>query len=391
MNFVITVHTYWPRKDGVQYVTQYLAEGLVKNGHQVTVITSQSQKKQVISEIHNGVLIMRPFLKTHYSIFVSGKNKYCKLVLDELVKSDCLINCCVQSPNNNVLLSVFKKIDCPKILYMHGMHNFRLPSQKVNFSYKLKHCALNIRWWLFYKWHRQKFLNYDAMIDIHEKSLAVSFMKEMGYKKPIYILQNAVENFENIEINGNDLHDAPLLDEKYFLYVANFVPGKNQELLIRSYIEVPDKQGYKLVLIGKSSEYSKKMIQLIKEKDTKNEVFLFEDISRELTMKYIKNCRCAVMSSLSEVFPIFICEAIMCAHPYISMNVGCVKQIPGGIIVENGQEMTQALQKIISDNELEKKLSFDGYTYAKNNLLQSEKIKEFEKILMKETKGNIIF
>ena len=39
MKIVFTVHTYYPNKDGVQYVTQYLAEGLAKLGHDITVIT----------------------------------------------------------------------------------------------------------------------------------------------------------------------------------------------------------------------------------------------------------------------------------------------------------------------------------------------------------------
>ena len=44
MKIVFTTHTYWPRKDGVQYVTQYLAEGLAKDGHEVIVFTPQNIK-----------------------------------------------------------------------------------------------------------------------------------------------------------------------------------------------------------------------------------------------------------------------------------------------------------------------------------------------------------
>ena len=38
LNIVFTAHTYYPNKDGVQMVTQYMAEGLAKLGHNVTVI-----------------------------------------------------------------------------------------------------------------------------------------------------------------------------------------------------------------------------------------------------------------------------------------------------------------------------------------------------------------
>ena len=45
MKILITVSTYYPKNDGVQNVTQYLAEGLCKLGNDVTVITSNRGEK----------------------------------------------------------------------------------------------------------------------------------------------------------------------------------------------------------------------------------------------------------------------------------------------------------------------------------------------------------
>lgn len=39
MKIGISVVTYYPDENGVQFVTQKLAEGLILNGHEVTVIT----------------------------------------------------------------------------------------------------------------------------------------------------------------------------------------------------------------------------------------------------------------------------------------------------------------------------------------------------------------
>lgn len=52
MKIVFTVHTYYPEKNGVQVVTEYLAEGLAKKGHDIHVITSLvsgEKKKQFIT------------------------------------------------------------------------------------------------------------------------------------------------------------------------------------------------------------------------------------------------------------------------------------------------------------------------------------------------------
>lgn len=46
MKILISVHTYYPDKNGVQMVTQYIAEGLAKK-HEVKVIT---ELKKIILE-----------------------------------------------------------------------------------------------------------------------------------------------------------------------------------------------------------------------------------------------------------------------------------------------------------------------------------------------------
>ena len=57
MKIIITVNTYYPLKDGVQFVTQYHAENLAKRGHDVIVFTTNHDNSS--EEIYNGVKIIR--------------------------------------------------------------------------------------------------------------------------------------------------------------------------------------------------------------------------------------------------------------------------------------------------------------------------------------------
>ena len=59
MKIVVTVHTYWPARNGVQYVTQYLCEGLAAKGHDVTVITVVPNPEETSREEPIGVHIVR--------------------------------------------------------------------------------------------------------------------------------------------------------------------------------------------------------------------------------------------------------------------------------------------------------------------------------------------
>ena len=58
MNILIAVKNYWPSSGGVQSVTKYMAEGLVKKGHQVSVLT-RMEPNTPIEEEYNDVKIFR--------------------------------------------------------------------------------------------------------------------------------------------------------------------------------------------------------------------------------------------------------------------------------------------------------------------------------------------
>lgn len=381
MKIVFTTHAYWPKKNGVQYVNQYMAEGLVHLGHEVLVITNHTDSKEERQYEHNGVKIIDLYLKTRYSIFYFGKKEYVERVLNLVNKCDCLINVCVQAPNNNVLLPFLKKISCKKILYMHGMHDFKhVKISSSSLRYYFWHIFMNIRWRLFYYMNRYNFLEYDHMIDIHNKSDTIQFMKKLGYKKNIVIISNAVEDFDKIQINTNDTSNLKYLDTPFFLNIANFTELKNQAMIIEAFNMIREQTDYNLVLIGGASDYSRYIEQLVNKYSLNDRVLILKDYNREDTIKYIKCAKCGILSSHKEVFPIFIGETIACKHPYISTDVGCLRNIPGGILVNNVEEMASAMLSI-QDQFRYDELSSLGYRYALDNLKQSTKIAKLNDLI----------
>lgn len=377
MKIIITVHTYWPDRNGVQYVTQYLAEGLAQNGHEVVVICSTTDKNKIGKQIHNSVVIERVYLACRYSCFTIGKNNVYSMLKEYLKGTDILINCCVQSPINNIILPILQNLNCSKVLYMHGMHDFKInPEEKRNVKYLAWHGFMNVRWKMFYLYHRNDFKKYDLMVDIHESSSSFSFFNKMGVKTKNCIIHNAVEDFDSILTTNNCIEK-----ESYFLCVANYNEGKNQRALIKAFEQIEDTNGYKLVLIGAASDYSSALKKYIEDKKLQNKVLILENINREATKEYIKNCYCAILSSHHEVYPIFLCEAIACNRPYISTNVGCVKDIPGGIIIEDCSQLVSKIKYAISHPIEMQELAAIGYAYAQEELTQKEKIKQFEEKL----------
>lgn len=383
MQVVVTVHTYWPNRDGVQYVTEYLCEGLAAKGHRVTVVTTVSDQDLVGEEVNNGVRIVRTFLKTKYSFVHFGTKSYRNTFMREACNADCIVNCCVQAPNNNVLLPLLKKVSGFKLLYMHGMHEFQLPKNaSFDLKYRLWHAFMNVRWRVFYKANKNNFNEYDSIVDIHESSQGIGFMKKLGVKANTHIITNAVEDFSEVIISEKDKKDYPVLGEMFFLDVANFNDRKNQCMLIEAFHAVQDRRGSKLVLIGGSSDYSASLKEKVKQIGLNNDVLIYENLDREITRKFIKSCACGVLSSRFEVYPIFLCEVISCGHPFVSTDVGCVRDIPGGDIVNSTDELAHALQRMIDDKDHRTELGAVGKQFADDNLSQQCKIDQFERILL---------
>ena len=93
MKILFTVHTYYPNKDGVQFVTEYLAEGLVKRGHQVDVLTYMYPDRTTVkSETHNGVNIIRWEAKTVHTFHKGDKVGYQQYIISRQQDYDVMIN-----------------------------------------------------------------------------------------------------------------------------------------------------------------------------------------------------------------------------------------------------------------------------------------------------------
>jgi len=90
MRILFSQTYYLPYISGLTIYTQRLAEGLLKKGHQVTVLTSQHQKNLKKNELKQGIRILRvPYLvKFHKGLFMPSWPLVC---LDEVKKADVVI------------------------------------------------------------------------------------------------------------------------------------------------------------------------------------------------------------------------------------------------------------------------------------------------------------
>lgn len=372
MRVLITVDSYYPDKNGVQNVTQYQAEGLVSLGHQVTVIASNNHGKYAKFERHNGVNIYRVDAYNKNMFHFGNKKQYRKIVIEKSKKSDVMMNVCLQSFAADWILPILNEIKCKKILMLHSMHEFTW--NKADFrscGTLFKKLLRNMRWSEFYFTQWKYIVKYDNIIHLHEKDYSYNYFLKKNFKKN-FVIYNAVEDdfFEEHK------------KENLVISVASFNSRKNQMLALESFYEA-NTADFKLILIGlpRNAYYynlRRRKVELDRQYGEKK-IEIYADLDREQTKKYIYSSKIYLMTSTWEGFPISLIEAMASGAAYVSTDVGIVKYLEGGYVVDSKKKMIAALEKMINGEW--KELSRIARQYANKNMKRSTQIKKLEEVM----------
>lgn len=382
MDIVITVNTYYPLTDGVQAVTQYEAEGLVKLGNNVTVVTVRYPGLKEF-EVYNGVKIIRYNISTKHALYVGDIKGYRELITNLCLKADALINVSTQTATTETLYPILNTIKCKKILHMHGFHDFKWHlfdfSTISTFSHKLWN---NLRWYYDYKKNRKYLKLYDSVIQLHEMDPANIYFKKY-LKITSKIINNGADNsFFSLSRNNYTNNFG-----RYALCVSNYIPRKNQEFLLKAFY-LSKKTDLSLLLIGsEKTSYYEKLLKLktkLDKKYGKRKVYIMTNIKRDQIPFYVSNASIFLLGSTWEAFPISIVETMASGTPFISTDVGIVKYLPGGKVINSILEMSFWINTLADETTIAHEIGLTGRKFAEKHFSEQRNVRSLERIL----KGN---
>jgi glycosyltransferase involved in cell wall biosynthesis len=211
-----------------------------------------------------------------------------------------------------------------------------------------------------------KFADTIIADSIHTKEKVMELIgAEEERIKVIYLAADEAFRPKNDEELFSVLKKKYNIYNEFLLYVGAIDCHKNIEGLIRAFAGVKFKET-DIVLAGAENDvqYLKSIIKLIKELRLKNRVHILGYVSQEDIVGLYNMAKVVISVSFYEGFGLPIVEAMACGRPVIaSGNTSMAETVDSsGMLVDpyNTEEITQAIDKLLSDEELRRVLSEKG-------------------------------
>lgn len=214
-------------------------------------------------------------------------------------------------------------------------------------------------------------LDFDAQSNrFYDRDIAIK------NKKIIYKLVNTPHHISTRVRNRED-RLPQIVVVGYFSYV------KNQLTALRILKKLD--ANIKIKFIGeKSGKYYKKCIRYTVKNNLIDRVIFSSDLECSISEEISKSIL-ALSTSITEVQPLFLLEAMASGTPFISYNVGAVSKMVGGECCDNEDDLLKKISKLLNDRD-----SWNRYSSLGVRQIEDDFNKEKVKSQLKEIIGNHI-
>lgn len=181
--------------------------------------------------------------------------------------------------------------------------------------------------------------------------------------------------------------------KKNIVSVGRLSSQKNHKLLLRAFSNLPKKfSDYKLIIFGEGA-LRKDLLSEIEKLGLNNKVFL-PGVKKNIKNE-VYDASLFVLSSDYEGMPNALMEAMALGLPVISTNCPCggpaflIKNNINGVLIDvnNANQLTKAMAKILSDSAFSKKISYNASKISKtlNPSIINKKWENFIKSVVKDS------
>ncbi|MBI2133591.1 glycosyltransferase family 4 protein [Candidatus Woesearchaeota archaeon] len=339
MKILFILDNYYPFKGGAETLFRNLAEGLVKKGNSVTVLTRKIKGARETEEL-NGVKVFRiGAINRYFYTFIAIPKAI------ELAKEADIIH--TTTFNSAFPAWIAARIrKRPSVITIHevwlGKWKEYTEMSRVNSAI---HDLLETP---IYK------LGFDANICVSE-STKKQLLKSCNWKKgeKTEVIYNGVDyaHFNPKRHNGEQVRKKLGLEKNFVcLTYGRAAPSKGMEYAARSIplIKIPNLKFVFIIAKDYSKKY-KQLIDIIKRTDSSKTLSL-EPVPYSELPEYIATADCVVVPSISEGFGYAAAEASAMGKPVVASNTTSLPEVVSGKFVlaepKNPRSIAEAIERV---------------------------------------------
>lgn len=387
MKILLATESYYPNIDGGAVAQHNLALELKKRGHDIAVIAPGYTYKNIV-EKEDGTTIFRtrglklPLYmqgRYHFSIFPYFQVK--KII--KKFKPD-LVNICSPYPIGISAYICARRQKIPVIGSIHILPgNMITPFHKIRNQQRVE----NYSWrYLIY------FFNLVDWATIPTKTGADMY-KNRGLKTNITPISNGLKiDIFNPKNDGEYLRKKfGLPDKNIVLYTGRINEEKNLDVLINAIPHVLKKIDAHFLIVGSGGDYKQSLIKLSRELNIDENTTFTDFLDWDDYPNIYSIADVFAMPSEAELQSIVTMEAVASGLPIVVVNKGALPELvsmDNGLIFEskNSKKMAECIVKILTDNNLKKKMGANSLRLIKEHSMESIAVKFediYEKVLDK--------
>lgn len=367
LSVIHTVEFYYPHIGGAETVVQKISEKLVKRGHHVEIATTKLPERN-FKEL-NGVIIHEFDISGNLALGVRGKDiqRYKEFLVNR--PANIMMNYAAQQWATDLAFDVLKETKDKRI-------NIIAPC-----GYSALHDAQTIRWPQFTEYFNKILPTiiplYDAAIYHSSIYKDYEYAQMHGFKNSV-VIPNGVDEGEFIQQGKGDFREKYNIKTQFMgLCVANFYKEKGHDRVIEA-VRQMNRKDFTMVFIGKEGSE----LELLREKAKGLNIIFLVDISRGDTVAAFHAADVFILGSYVEACPLVIIEAKASKTPFVSTDVGNVREWKGGIICKP-EDLAENANKLLDNESLRKQLAEEGYKEWREKLTWDSIVDKYEELYLK--------
>ncbi len=379
MNILICSFSFPPQSGGVSHVVYAQARGLVERGHKVIVATEYDPARDNL-HVPEGLKVV-PFRVSGNAHPRSRYRGDIGAYLDFVgsFQGDVICCHCWQIWATDLAVRAFPRTRARKVLVSHGVSaNSRLGWPRTFVSWVL---------WRPYVWREMPRIlkAFDHLVLLsgrydRDRFYDHGMARRSGYRD-ISVIPNGVDLKAHQEA-PSDFRDRFGIDTpRMVLLVGAYYDLKNHRMALEAFLSARPEHTT-LVFIGQERNTYSAGLETRWRGAQKAlpscRMICLDRLPREDILAAYKTADLYLCASRTEYFPLTLLDAMASETPFISTDVGCVGDLPGGRVVRTQDEMARAIQDLLEDEPGRKDLGMVGRTACESIYNWSSVIDTYE-------------